>query len=88
MKYWNKIKYRFIKDAILVILILLHEKVVKFCLIVFLINFRFSKVEGGISPPQSLKKGGSAPKRPPTSTALPEANAIDPQQRRGNLVNL
>jgi hypothetical protein len=63
MKHWNKIRYQFIKDAILVILILLHEKVVKFCLIVFLINSRFSKVQGGLSPPPSLKKGGSAPKR-------------------------
>jgi hypothetical protein len=51
MIHWNKLKYRFIKDVILVILILLHEKVVRFCLIVFLINSRFSKVEGGLSPP-------------------------------------
>ena len=39
LKHWNKAKYRFIKDAILVIFILLQ--VGKFCL-----NSRFSKVEG------------------------------------------
>jgi hypothetical protein len=59
---WNiETRYRFIKDAISVILILLHEKVVKFCLIVVLINSRFSKVEGGggAQPlPPKLEEGG------------------------------
>ena len=41
------IRVLYIKDTILVTSILFHEKLIKFCLIVLLINYRFSKVEGG-----------------------------------------
>ena len=78
MKHWNKIRNRFIKDAISVILILLHEKVVEFCLKVFLINSRFSNVKGGSAPPpQSLKKGALRPQAtpPPISTDWRDSNS-------------
>jgi hypothetical protein len=54
------------KDAILVILVLLHQKVVSF------LNFKASIFWGkrGVQPPHGLKKGGCAPKRTPTCTAL------------------
>jgi hypothetical protein len=78
MKHWNKIRYWFIKDVILVILILLNEKVVKFCLIVFLINSRFPKVEGGLSHPE-LEEGELRPQATPHfySTATSPTNVYN-----------
>ena len=50
-------------------MILLHGKVVRFCLIVFLINSRFSNVKGGLSPSE-LEEGGLRPQATPPPPTL------------------